>query len=714
MNFQLHFDIPFYLFLLFGALSAALAFLMYRRLEGLSRPRQTFLGILRGMSLFLLFLAMTNLVTDIVHLNVKKRKVFLLVDDSKSMSLSDGSVPRPQVVREILESSSYANLSRYFEISPIVFGGTTLEKQSVDSLRYDQPATNIQSAIDKASAMSGNGEAAFAMLISDGDYNTGGSPVDAARNLNFPLFTIGVGDSVQPKDVVVKQVITAPSIYAGKSSVVRAVISSNGFGDAKATVLLLEDGREVDSKDVTLPQNGDVEVSFNYTPASVGTHVLRVYVPPLNGEFSRRNNSASATANVLKGKYSVLLVAGEPATDVAFLRRNLEGSEDFDVRVLVQKTGESFYEKGAAGAFSQKYDAVLLYDFPNAESEGTLREVIHLLSTTGSPFAYFAGSEFSAAKVSTLPRLPFVTTGLQPGELQVGVSLVDAGSLPATLQPIHALLSSSSALLPPLYYRHIQCKPAPGAVSLASPVVNGVRLDAPMLVISPANRSAAFLAYGLWRLQLMSSLSGLRSDFLQDFLTTLIRTLISGGRQRLLTVHTDKKVYDPSEQINFNALLVDQGGAPVNDATVDLDITDESSRRPVSEIRLMPTGDGGYTGSASGLGEGRYLFTAYAKSGATNLGSDSGTVVVEPLNAEFAQTAMNATLLKQIAVVSGGEFVTPSEFLQHGVDLRADWKQPVLLHESKRFELLSSLPVLALVFLLLAAEWTLRKIWGLP
>ncbi|MCL5020092.1 MAG: hypothetical protein M1339_00190, partial [Bacteroidetes bacterium] len=142
------------------------------------------------------------------------------------------------------------------------------------------------------------------------------------------------------------------------------------------------------------------------------------------------------------------------------------------------------------------------------------------------------------------------------------------------------------------------------------------RLNAPAFVADRANQSAAFLEYGLWRLQLMSSLSGLRPDFLQDFLTELMRTLISGGKQKLLTVHTDTEVYDPSESIDFNALLVGQNGAPIDDAAVDLAIMDQQGRAAAA-VRLTPTGEGGYTGSISGLGQGRYTYAPHASSGST-------------------------------------------------------------------------------------------------
>jgi len=320
--------------------------------------------------------------------------------------------------------------------------------------------------------------------------------------------------------------------------------------------------------------------------------------------------------------------------------------------------------------------------------------------------------------VSRLPRLPFAvrefSPGLPGGEFQVGISPVNSSEPSADLQPLYALINENSNLIPPLYYQRIECVPSSGGVSLAVPVLNGVRMSSPILLVSETGKSAAFLAYGLWRIQLMGSISGLRSDFLEDLLLTLVRNLINSGKQKLLTVGTDKKSYDPSETINFTSLLVGQTGSPVNDAVVDVNIRNESTKKFVSDVQLSRSGNGSYTGSATGLGEGKYSYYAQAKSSSGFLGADSGTMVVESLNKEFIQTAMNAQLLKQLASITGGQFLTPQEFIDGRLPIKPEWMEPVMLKSENRFELLSSLPILAVVFVLLGMEWSMRKIWGLP
>ncbi len=304
--------------------------------------------------------------------------------------------------------------------------------------------------------------------------------------------------------------------------------------------------------------------------------------------------------------------------------------------------------------------------------------------------------------------------GFQEGEFQVGVSSAASGSIPLSLQPLYTLISENSNFFPPIYYQKTIVVPHPGSVVLAYPVLSGNLLNYPLFVVNPAERSAAFLAYGIWRLQLMSPVSGLSQDFLKDFLKTVLRTVLTSGNQRLLSVHTDRKIYAPSENIRFSSLLVDQSGVPVSSATVDVSLIDDASLESVANFELAPRGDGGYSASTAGIGAGKYTFVAKALQDGQVVGVDSGSVVVAPLNREFLQPSMNAQLLEQIAALTGGKFMTAQEFEKGNFTLDPEMKRPVALSTSHRFEVLTSLPLLGLVILLLGIEWVTRKIWGLP
>jgi len=188
--------------------------------------------------------------------------------------------------------------------------------------------------------------------------------------------------------------------------------------------------------------------------------------------------------------------------------------------------------------------------------------------------------------------------------------------------------------------------------------------------------------------------------------------LINGNQTKQLRVKSDKMIYDPTEPINFSALLINQAGNNINDAVVNVVI--RQNQLDKAQVILSPSGNGGYDGSINPLPEGKYSYVATALANGTIVGADSGRFNVEPENIEFMQTRMNVDLLKGLSNETGGKFMSPEEFLTRGVDLKEEWLLPAAKSSSKTLELISNLPILIFLGLTLVAEWVLRKIFGLP
>ena len=712
MNYSIDSSLPLIVLIASAAACGFAAFLSYHKLGGLTSIKRQALMTLRFLSLLLTLLISLNAVLYLTHHYQVKKSVVVMVDDSRSMTLKDRGKTRSEVVKEILNSDRFKDLREKFDLHMMAFGNHVRTVVSSDSLQFNQYATDIDAPVLEAIKYSVSHPLAFVLLISDGNYNSGPDPRRDARGMFFPIYTIGVGDTVPPSDLVVKQIIVPGNLYSQKKTVVRGVVGANGLAGRKVTAYLYEDKKMVDSKVIVLPAEGDLAVSFDYLPGTEGQHVLTVSVPPLVGEYDNRNNSSSVSVNVKKGKYSVLLIGGEPQSDFAFIRRDLESSEDFVVSALVQRNAQDFYEKDALKVLSLKYDAVVLCDFPNSNSGDTFASVQKLLKEQNPAVMYFSGRNFDAALVNNIYKLPVKVTGFNRGESQINVALAPQEAIPVLDQGIFDELAENVQFFPPIYYQLINCQPKSDAAVLAYPVLNGVRLKNPLFVTNINERSAAFLGYGIWRLQLMSSVSGLRPDFLGDFLIETLRALINGNQTKQLRVKSDKMIYDPTEPINFSALLINQAGNNINDAVVNVVI--RQNQLDKAQVILSPSGNGGYDGSINPLPEGKYSYVATALANGTIVGADSGRFNVEPENIEFMQTRMNVDLLKGLSNETGGKFMSPEEFLTRGVDLKEEWLLPAAKSSSKTLELISNLPILIFLGLTLVAEWVLRKIFGLP
>jgi hypothetical protein len=132
------------------------------------------------------------------------------------------------------------------------------------------------------------------------------------------------------------------------------------------------------------------------------------------------------------------------------------------------------------------------------------------------------------------------------------------------------------------------------------------------------------------------------------------------------------------------------------------------------ETILRPIGNGRYEGTWEGLGEGDYTYRAVANTDGQPLGEDKGRFSIGELALEFQDTRMNVQLLRQLAERTGGEFFLPAQLSELSNKLKG--QQTFVSREvksSRELELWNWKYMLALVVLLLAVEWFVRKRSGM-
>ena len=88
--------------------------------------------------------------------------------------------------------------------------------------------------------------------------------------------------------------------------------------------------------------------------------MFRVVVEPVAGEFAIADNEALAFTHILAGRTQVLLLAGGPSEDLAFLRRSLSADSSWVVETLIQREPDAFYGGTWSPAVLQDRDVVVL------------------------------------------------------------------------------------------------------------------------------------------------------------------------------------------------------------------------------------------------------------------------------------------------------------------------------------------------------------------
>jgi hypothetical protein len=704
----------FFLFLS-AVVAIALSIFAYRHTVPVIPQAKRYLLIgLRGLALFFLILLFLEPILRLVGVERRPPTVAILADDSKSMSLTDRTGNRSEITRALLKSNGIQKLSELGRTELFGFSSDLRAISTPDSLQFDGGVTDISTALRDVERKSEDDNIQAVVLVTDGDYNLGENPLRQADRFGMPIYTIGVGDSSEQKDVLITKVVTNEIAYAESRIPMDVTVKSSGFNGERVEVSLSEGGKRIAQQFLTLKEGTwEYPVKFFFEPKEEGTRKYTVTVSRLEGELTAANNSKSVFVRVLKSKMKVLLLAGAPSTDVAFIRRGLTEDKNVDLRVLVQKSATEFHEGAFSAPMMTDADCIVLVGFPLSDSRDDVLRALELENQQrNKPLLFIMSKNVDLRRLRALESsLPF-TVGPRSGS-EILVSL----HVPQRVQvnPIMNLNGSPGLWdnLPPIYKTGTVFRARLEAEILGLEKVRGVSLNEPLLLCRSVAgaKSVAVLGYGIWRWKLLTQTVDPSKDVLQLFIGNAVRWLTTREESKPIRIVPTKEVFRGGEPVGFSAQVYDKTYRPIEDAEVKVIVRKGNETQ---ETVLNPIGNGLYGGRLDGLGEGEYQFSGTASLSGQQLGEEKGKFSIGAREIEFQQTRMNKPLLEQLAYQSGGKYFDSQDVSQLPDDIRRTAKlTPKEATHANEFEMWSLTPILILIILLFGAEWFLRKQAGL-
>jgi len=704
----------FFLFLAAAVAIILSLFAYHRTVPPISRGTRYLLICLRALAVFFLLLLILEPILRLVRRESKPPTIAILVDDSKSMSLADKTGNRSEIARGILKSDGIQKLSRLGRTEFFRFSSDLSAIPAPDSLRFSGDATDISRALREVGKVSEEENVQAIVLVTDGNHNLGENPVREASHVGMPIYTVGIGDSAEQKDVLITKVMTNEIVYAESRVPMDVTIKSSGFNGERVEVSLSEAGKTLAEQFLTLKEGTwEYPVKFFFEPKEDGTKRYAVSVSRLDGELTTANNTRSVLVKVLKSKMKILLVAGAPSPDVAFIRRALADDKNLELTVLIQKSATEFYEGEFSPPMASNADCIVLVGFPLTNSrEDVLRTVQSEIQQHRKPLLIALSRNMDTGKLRIFDSaLPFTVSPGSSGEISVFVQVPEK-------ERIHPLmnLNGSPQLwdgLPPIFMTGATFRAKPEVEILGLARVQGISLNAPLLLCRSVAgvKSVAMLGYGVWRWRLLTQGIDPSKDVLQMFMSNAVRWLTTREESKPVQISSTKEIYSGGEPVEFSAQVYDKVYRPIDAAEVKIAVTKGSETR---ETILTPIGNGRYEGKLEGLAEGEYQLSGTATLGGERLGEDKGKFSVGAQEIEFQQTQMNKPLLEQLAYRSGGKYFDPQHIARLPEELERNTKlSPKQITRASEFELWSLPTILILIILLFGFEWFLRKRAGL-
>ncbi len=612
----------------------------------------------------------------------EKPLLLWLQDNSSSMkrALGKDSVAYQGKVNQLKE-----RWKQDYTVVPFSFGGE-LGKDSI--LLYDKRSTNIARALQTAAEQYQDQNIGALIIATDGIYNEGLDPLYTPLGAAVPVYSIGLGDSTQPKDLSVTRVYANKTVALNSTFEIITDIRAEKLAGVPTSVSVLHNGRSVGQAAVNVDK-GRFTASFRFeTKAEAkGFQKYTVMLPVQDGENNTLNNRMDFFIEVIDDETKVLLMAAAPHPDIAAIREALENVPQYKVELRLGND--------VPGNLSS-YHLIIAHQVPSLTGAQ--------LASTSVPVWYILGRQSNLNLFSQQQDLVKVSgTGSANDAVPNVNTAFSYFTLPANIREV-------MAKMPPLQSPYGNYSAAADGQVLFRQQIGNVATNYPLWIFrsSPVPQ-AVLCGEGIWRWRLYEYKNSGKHEVVDELIRQTVSLLSVKKDNRPFRVFMDKYIFSDNEAVNIYAELRNDNGELVNTPEAKLTLTDSAGK--ALRYGLEKNGNS-YRLNVGLLAPGTYTYQGNVTLNGKNHVSE-GSFVVESVPLEALRTHSDWEMLSQLSRQTGGGFFTFANMDALTDSLKRNAAVKPVIHTDKTYtELIDKRWLFFLILLLATGEWLLRKYWS--
>ncbi len=667
------------------------AWIQYTKTATWSNQLNYILAFFRAMLVtFICFFLLEPYVQSITNYH-QKPFMIVAVDNSESIKLN--STPKEILkLKSAIKNVKLALIAKGYDVNLLDLETNKIE--NIDSLKFQYSSTNLSAQLNKINSNYSNFNLSGIVLFTDGIFNEGFSPYTIP--FNFPIYTIGVGDTSLIKDIAIKEVIHNSTVFENNSLMLEIQVAASEISHASSEIIISKKGRVILRKAVVLNANQSLVKTLVSIPVSgSGMQSLNIELKPIEDEFTVLNNKETIYFDVIDAKKRILLIASAPHPDLKAIKSTLEQSE--------------YYEVDLAYSLPKKlnYDLLITHQYPTTKTTLIDKETLLLAEVPkwiiigNSSDSRFLSSGLnllnSAGSTSKIDLVkPIFNAGFD--KFQLDDSFIEWVS---DLPPIASPYGLSINNLPRDEFLNQQ--------------IGNVVTNRPLLFFTKfkEQRLGVLLGTNIWRWKLDEFRTNQNHTNFTKFIFKNVQYLTSDKRKKRFYVYPQKELYSKGEDVLFYAEEYNTVFERIVGKKVSLSLTQEGGEQnkysfvPLSEnsvfkISNLPQGVYSYAAST--------VYDNYQKGGEKHY--SSGQFVVQELNKETLNPVADFDLLRKIANKTQASFYQLDSINEFKNKIES--LSPVsTIHSTQKDNPIINLKwVLIFLISLATAEWFLRKFYG--
>ncbi|MEM8938493.1 MAG: hypothetical protein AAGC64_03995 [Bacteroidota bacterium] len=654
--------------------STALAYFLYSKKNiPWNRTQNWVLFGIRSLGIFFILLLLLEPSIKKVVNTVKNPVIFLALDNSQSVIARDAD---SIIIKEKINSLEKELLDQGVEVKTILLSDD-------DSLVFDHRTSRLSELFSSIDHSDVENHVAT-ILLTDGIYNRGSSPL--YRNYLEPVFTVGMGDTIPPKDISISRTRYNKVTYKGNETPIRFEITQQGYKGINTSVALIENGKQIAIKNLKL--NADIqEVEFLISSSEEGLRHLVGSIPIENDESTEENNRTDIFLEVIDGKQKILIVASAPHPDIKAIRRSLDETDSYSTELYIP----SIEDKKPKNI----YDVVVYHGAFNA---GVSYAPIE---RPGRWFILNSESMLTAINKS-LPYLKIKTRGGQPDKV--------TGSFNQNFSKFTIENTEIFEEYPPIEVPYGDYFVTGSSEILMYQKLGSAVTNKPLMIFNEdgSQKSAVLIGENIWKWKLQEAAINDNSQQFDNFITKTVQFLSVKNDKKQFRFKNRSSTFIDSEPVLFDVEVYNDIYERIYGNVVDIRITNEDKESQSYEFTDSELNN---TFRAPNLSPGVYRYAASVRIGESTF-KENGEFLVENINPEYLNLSANHRLLKNLSYKTGGQFIHYDEIEKLPEIMKTQNYKPILSSTENYQELTETWWYFLIIFLLFSIEWFLRKYWG--
>ena len=690
-NFQLLFESPPWLILLCFLAGAGYAYLQYQKPGPWGKRTNQILAGCRFLLVTLLGIILLSPFIRQIRNLVEDPSLVIAIDNSTSV----GEVEDSTNLRPLLDELS--KMVTALEGKEYSIDIRTMDSQQshseITQTIFNHPSTDINQLLSQIQSDYEGRNLGGVVLVSDGIYNQGISPQFVPYN--FPINTIGLGDTIPKTDLNLQTVLYNKLTYQGNKYPLKAGILNTGFEGEDVVVEVRQGGSILDSKTIRIEGNNELnEVDFFLEAEEKGIQHLVIRIVPKSGEYTYNNNTKHAYVDVIEGKEKILMVANNPHPDIKAIKSAIEKNQNYEFHQFIP---------GLDKLQIDKYDLVIFHQFP--DQRNSHRAYLDRILANNPSIWFIVGSQTNLHELNQLNSMVTITPSGNQTDQVFPVFNQGFERFNFDLELQSTLRDYSPATVP---FGKYELQPETEVILYQK--VGAVETRNPLLVVKVdgERKTGLMLGEGLWQWRLQEYASNENQDAFDELISKLVQFLSSKEDKRKFKVYPTKNDIFTNESIVFETETYNDVYEKVYGNRIDLVIENEDGEKSV--FTYTPS-EFNSKYQLSGLGQGVYRYVAETQLSSGSQTS-SGKFTVNELLIEALNLTADHHLLRAISHQTQAQFFRKDQISQLQESLLNQKVQGIIHSQEEFLPIINLKWLLVLMLILVSTEWFVRKYLG--